>query len=357
LRALLALAVIASIATTYSPNFSVALARMVQFWILTFLTLVTFFELRAVPGSVTEFWVTLRRAMWSLAIVALIGSTAFYGIGGLTARIGASLAGESYRYQWFASHPITTASIAAVSLIMLAGAAFAVPDRLAKRSPWRAVGLALIAALGVVLIATKSRGPLFSGVGAFAILAVLTRYSGRRRAVVLIGVAGLALVLAGFGTELLDTVVRRGQTTDQFLSLTGRDEIIRASVEFFWERPLFGHGYFSGRSAFLEVAWGAGDAHSAIAEILVSTGLMGIIGYSWFFAVTGRQLARGFRSDSTGLFAEAAALAVYVLMRGVAGTAFVGSASLEVIALGWLALVVDLGVRARDPSTSISGLR
>ena len=105
-----------------------------------------------------------------------------------------------------------------------------------------------------------------------------------------------ALLLSGFGAiyliadsrlELirlasneLGNAARQGQTMDKLKSLSGRAEMWSAMWDSFLDAPWFGHGYYvTSRTGELYVwwEWGNWTAHNWFLQLLVTTGVIGVL--------------------------------------------------------------------------------
>jgi O-antigen ligase len=125
----------------------------------------------------------------------------------------------------------------------------------------------------------QSRGAIF-GVVAALLFALLTSSRLRRYAlpfVVFIAVVVALLetpaVLSGRVTEYL----LRGQTEEEFRSMTGRTQVYENGLAAFWDAPLLGRGQWADRLI------GIGHAHNSYLQALLNAGILGGIPYvaSW----------------------------------------------------------------------------
>jgi len=104
-------------------------------------------------------------------------------------------------------------------------------------------------------------------------------------AIYLIGDPGLELVEKVF--HYTDSYVRRGESEDELSSATGRTYLWREVLQSFGESPVYGHGYFvTSKDGLLDVReWYRPatnrTAHNLFLQVLVSTGVVGLLLFLW----------------------------------------------------------------------------
>jgi O-antigen ligase len=246
-------------------------------------------------------------------------------------------------FSWFSLHPGVAGTCAAIAgLLLLAGALCG-----AERRSVRVLRWAAILALAGIVVATHQRTPVLA---CFAAGLTLVAWKALRPgpAILVLGVV-FAVVVAGLRavgvsnediapSDQANPVVAyllRGQTGEQFLSLTGRTDLWGYIATLVGERPLIGYGYVASRSILLERFPWAGSAHSALLEVLLN---LGLIGAALLFGVAVRTLGSAYlrRRGAPGRakWAEAAVLAVlvYLAVDAVAGESFAGAPGCEVFA-------------------------
>jgi O-antigen ligase len=125
----------------------------------------------------------------------------------------------------------------------------------------------------------QSRGSVF---GAVAALLFFLLVSSRMRRYALpfavVAVVGLVLIeTPDVASNRVSDYLLRGQSPEQFRSMTGRTETWELGLEAFTERPIFGRGQWADRLTFGQ------HAHNSFLQALLNGGLAGAIPYfgSW----------------------------------------------------------------------------
>ncbi|WP_205225158.1 O-antigen ligase family protein [Desulfobulbus rhabdoformis] len=125
----------------------------------------------------------------------------------------------------------------------------------------------------------QSRGGIFGFFAGMALLLIFSRSSWRAYALVFL--VFLGLVGAGKSEFVMDKVkeqVLRGQTVEQFQSMTGRTRAYAHGWEQILEHPLIGRGNWADRMTIGE------HVHNSELQALMNAGFLGFIPYmiSWF---------------------------------------------------------------------------
>ena len=273
-KMLFAFAGIALLSTTWSATPLLTLIRTLQLAVVLAIAWVLTSRL-----SLEEALQALRRALIGyvcvLAALALAWPPAF-----------GSLEEPGFtRFSWFAVHPVTAGTYAALASV------FVFSDTvLGERRRfvfWLASGITL-ALLVPILLATYSRGPLLAFVAASAAV-VVSRLRLRPRsvaAILLVAVTGTTVATNdsdGWLAELEDddgfaaTQLMRGQRSEQVLSLTGRSALWEDSATLVEDNLLVGLGYQASREALLNISSWAGYAHNAFLQTLLDLGAVGAL--------------------------------------------------------------------------------
>ncbi len=317
------------------------------------MTLFVFWEARRDRGFFPVFWMWIRRGMIGFAAVATAATALIPGWMPWTDDNGA------IRYTWFEIHPIVTAGMLGLAILMLVSIYLQSPDPLFLRKGWKMAAGALGAVFAVLLLQTRSRGSLVATAAAVLIL-LLSPRRGRRRlaAIVAAGIiaAGLTFFLAA-GSEQVETWVLRGQTWEQFMTMSQRTELFEIGGDLFAEQPIFGHGYLlAGPLLRTHYTW-AGHAHNVLLEIAISMGAVGVLAFAFLLIVIIARLWQGVVNPSaraSGLPAEGFAILVLLIGQGIISDGFGGPVGFETAALMLAALIACQFARTRWRGRSLT---
>lgn len=351
LKALVAvtLVIVASALGTASTR---SVLRATQWVMLVAMTVLAYREIQRNPEYLQNLWVWIRRATWAGLLVAAI-ATALNPFWGSLYSHWFNIA----RYRFFLTHPIPTASLLGFGLVLLAGTYLGAGDKLAS-APWGKIGRA---ALGLFLLylmlRTKSRGAILALAAAGVVMLLMTPLRNRRRSAVLAALAGAASLAVASQIDVtadrLSRVVFRNQSVEVLMSLNSRTELFDVGFDFFLDKPIFGWGYLTAGSHFLQFFDWAGEAHNAYLAILFSLGLIGAVAFAVLFFYLLRGIYRAATSSNLAnraLAAEAGALTAFVLVDGMVGEGFAGPVSVHVLALMLALLLMDgVAIRPRSP--------
>lgn len=339
-RAFVATAGLVLFGSFYGPV-PISVVRASQFAMLAMVVMVTFRRLRGHAEAIHELWLWIRRSMFVICIVPAV-LTRIVPI--WTSFVFSASTGQR-RYHWFTMHPIATANMLGIALVMVAGAYMVSRDRwFVGRREY--LVLAPIGGLfAILLLWTKGRGTIGATAVAMSVILLMAPIK-RRRGLVMLGlwtvVVGLGVGLAG---TQLNNVAFRGQTTEEVLSLTGRTSLFELAIELFLERPIHGYGYLAGRYIYLDRFEWAGESHNVYLEIAVSLGVLGLAAFGFLIArtvVTLRRAARDRANPIAPLVPEALALMVMTLVNGFTGQSFGGQPNSQTLAFVFAILIADL---------------
>jgi len=138
------------------------------------------------------------------------------------------------------------------------------------------------------MVLTQSRSPIL----AFAVAVVVVLLASRRFVFVALSGGLLSAVLFTQQGQLVYEFMRRGQSAESLTGLTGRVDFWTASLEAVSERPFGGYGAYNGGRYVLSSVLGdegASTVHSLWMEVLLDTGVVGLIllsigvGATWFW--------------------------------------------------------------------------
>jgi hypothetical protein len=223
---------------------------------------------------------TLRLVVAGIALLCILGlifRSSWVTVGGVT------------RFTWPGAHPLVAAAEAGLALLILV---FAGRDA-GFSGRWR---LALLALFGFCLYLGEAR-TAFAGLAVSALFGYwfVSKGSGALRR--LAGWATIAAILVVLVTSFggsLTQYLYRGQSQQQVYSLNGRlglwtDGLAQLHSPGRW---LVGYGLGGTRVLFASATEWAADAHSAWLELLLSLGLVGIVGGVALVVMTGARLFR-----------------------------------------------------------------
>jgi exopolysaccharide production protein ExoQ len=250
------------------------------------------------------------------------------------------------RFSWFSVHPILAASYTGTAVILIIAEALFAPGSWRQRILGLPVWLYIIP-LGLILLATRSRGALIAVVLAGSALSVkkyvnpwIAGFVGYIMFALPTISLGLGLYSARIVRDLLDeqhpliAFVLRQQSAEDFGSVSGRAELWHSVYAMFLDRPIFGYGYSASRNLLLKVLPWAGDAHNAFAETLLGLGIAGTA-LVWF--VLGRTLLSSLLQTSrtagprTWHQASILGILLFSLLNSFVGASFGGVPGCEVL--------------------------
>jgi exopolysaccharide production protein ExoQ len=246
------------------------------------------------------------------------------------------------RFSWFSLHPITVAVYVGIALVLLAAGLMYGREGLRRRLLGIPEVLYLIP-LGVILMATNSRGPLFAVIATIALLvavkvlrpvAATAVIAAALLSVLAFNASGMTfdslIVSLDNGHSPLREVVLRGQTPEEFESLTGRTELWTELVPLYWERPMLGFGYQASRQLVLETRPWAGHAHNGLIETMLDVGIVGTL-LLWIPVLSILFLPRGPADDRQREWLRVTFLVaiVFSLLNSATDVGFAGPTGLE----------------------------
>jgi len=140
----------------------------------------------------------------------------------------------------------------------------------------RVLKAVLIPCLLALLWLTDARGPTAGLLVAMAAVVVLKLRRNDVRAIVLMLAMSIAVAAVLVFHERLPAAVS-SLMTDDVSTLNSRTELWAGSVKHVLARPILGTGYFASRYLLIkEFPW-AGHAHNSFLEVLITTGLVGLL--------------------------------------------------------------------------------
>ena len=155
--------------------------------------------------------------------------------------------------------------------------------------PWkRLASLAVLCASIYVIWIMQARGALFAFVGAFLFVMFLGERKAQKASILILIAVGLFAVLgSSSGGSLHDVWLHatRGEGSDAFGSMSGRDVIRQNAIERIAASPLFGYGPQADR-LFADV----GNAQNAVLYALLCAGIVGAFFFLVAFLLAWRAL-------------------------------------------------------------------
>jgi O-antigen ligase len=203
---------------------------------------------------------------------------------------------------------------------------------------WKHVFYRFVTFYGLLFLGlTKSRTSMAALIAGMAVYWFITSSKRRKWRRIYLGfmAALVAILLAGeFLLEELPEAVALGRATEDVMTFTGRIPLWEVCLKYIGDRPLFGYGF----EAFwipkhidmvsYDVGWGVPSAHSAILELLLTLGIVGLILHALFVALLWRFSTRMFRE--TGSFEHAIAkslIALFIVLGSLESTVILAAST------------------------------
>jgi O-antigen ligase len=276
----------------WSPRFSVSLGQWLGLVaVLAFTQVISnrYSNTRSFPWQALAIQLSIVFAIYSLMV--LIAHTFAPGISGLDR----SLFSDDGSNGLF--HPTAVGATSSLGLTLV-GVLF-----LQRVTVNNLIVLGMMALHLVVLYLSESRSALAMACVSGVICFVFLMPRVMRASFLLLGGVGLLLMvsldpgfeLASSGISDVSAYVQRGQSADQLRQVSGRAELWELIWKQFKTSPLIGHGYFMTSSTGTLDVWGGTsfeDAHNAVLQVLVSTGIVGGVIFLWALLVSLGHLAR-----------------------------------------------------------------
>ncbi|MQA07260.1 MAG: hypothetical protein GEU98_01690 [Pseudonocardiaceae bacterium] len=249
-------------AALYSPYHAVALVRAAQVCVVFALS-------RAIARHAP------RESLHRIAhgFVVLVAGSVVFGFLVPFPR----LESQPDRFTWLYLHPVVAGTFLAIACVLIT--AYLVTHRIRRIGPhWRVSWYFVLLAVCVAgLIATKTRGAVFGA--AVGVLVVLwTRWRGSRKLEVGMVLGALGLIAGLAAPSMILEFFVRGESTEQLASLNSRTELWAQAFTLAGERPLYGYGLTASRGLFLDTI-GLGGGHNAFVNLLVDTGVIGVLAW------------------------------------------------------------------------------
>jgi O-antigen ligase/polysaccharide polymerase Wzy-like membrane protein len=254
---------LALLSVLYSGAPAVSLFRAMQLAV----TVILVISMREHVEHVYLFACVYIALNWGLVLLGAAGVQfgQLYGDIPATASLISEAGTPAWRFHSWFGHPSEISTVAAVTAVGLAVQT--------RGRQWRTWG-PVLAWLVLTVVLTMSRTAIFGMVLGFGVAAIY-----RRALLLMVCWIGFAACLFCIPDEPGDTAVRylmRGQTAEQFQSISGRDQIFTEAIERTEKSWLHGAGFASGRRNAYEFAE-ITHSHNMLLEALSCTGIAGAL--------------------------------------------------------------------------------
>lgn len=183
---------------------------------------------------------------------------------------------QTGRFAWQGMHTGAVAGFLAVAGI-IAGSVLFQEGWGVRRLARRVTGVALLFVV-ILLFLTVTRGVLAGFVAAtFATYVTVSSVRSQSRILTVVGLTTISLIALTYFADDLFAYVLRGQSIEQFATLTGRTELWRYAAQVLEGYALLGFGYGSGRIVLTQAIPWSGTGHNLWVEATVSLGVAGLV--------------------------------------------------------------------------------
>ncbi len=313
------------VTSLWSPSQPVSVVRAGQLAIMFVLGVTALAEFDR--EGIERLWISVRRVAWMATVTGVVLTSVLP----LWQPFVVGFAGD-VRFRMFAMHPISTGNFLGFALLALVTTWFGTSEPWFERRGGSLIRLLAAVSFAGLLVATGSRGAMVATLAAVGLAVLLSPRRSVRSVILLAGAASVLVVAAGFGATALAEVALRGQDLADVARLSGRFELAAAAVPLLEDRVLFGHGYLAARSVFLQLAWGAGESHNMLLEILFSTGLFGLVLLAGFLGSLAKTIVIGGFGERP-LARQAAPLLLWPLLNGVVASGFIAGPGTGLLAI------------------------
>lgn len=345
---ILAYTALALLSTVWSEAPALTFVRAVQLGIIA---CVVALSVRVVSPS---------RAMWTacsaLVVYVILGALSTF----VAPPANAYERDETYfRFAWFAVHPITAATLAAMAALGVLSASFF--PRAGNRRVMGVPRILVLTPLVAILILTSTRGPLLAfAAGAGVLVLMRTAWIGRLALYATAGLAVFVYLAAGADfrqwieaaaanrDSAIADMFFRGHTAERVLGLNGRLELWDYLGHYIAANPVLGHGFQASRAILLDTATWAAYAHNALLQAMLD---LGLVGTAALIALVAAGVIGALRTPmNQWLRAVLASLMVFLVLNSVTSESFAGPPGFEMLML--LLCIACAGPARRAAATS-----
>lgn len=139
----------------------------------------------------------------------------------------------------------------------------------------------------IVLILAQSRTSL---VGLIAAIAVFTYFNKNKKTFYTLIILSVLISLFATLAGSIEAYLTRGQSAELMGSLSGRTHGWEAAIDAFYRSPIVGHGFAAAARTDILGVGGASTLHGAVFDVMVGTGLMGLIPWTLSILIIGKSL-------------------------------------------------------------------
>jgi O-antigen ligase len=150
---------------------------------------------------------------------------------------------------------------------------------------------ALMAGLLALFWLTNARGPAIALTVALVSLAILKVRRNNVRAIAVMLAISLALAGVLVFQDQLPAVLRSAMTDDVY-TLNSRTELWAGTLKSVLAQPILGTGYYASRYVLIKDFSWAGHAHNSFLEVLLTTGLIGLLILFAFVGYVFKEISR-----------------------------------------------------------------
>ena len=341
----------------WAPAVNIVAWKAAQMFVFVALSIASVSHLRRVAGFrtlVELIYMIVTLIMVSSAIAGLFAPDQAYkqlyvGGGGLFGVVLYSV--------WPHMHPNTLGIYAAI-MVVVAFRRFMDTGGSSSRLYYAGVLLLSLS----VQFAAQSRGSIVALMAGLLVMALF--WSKVRRVVAAVAVVALMAGVYQFVTSsamdfsVVEAYIKRGQSDEQFASMSGRSGLWEMGKAMIADRPLLGHGFQTG-ARFGGEKYGiplGTNLHNSHFQVLVDSGFLGYIVWLGFLLIGGIKIFQSFNKrligqNEDGRFRlELLVIVVMLLIRTTVGRAMAG---MDIALMLYMAMILFAYNCSKDANKSV----